>query len=87
LTEGLNKLRLAMPDMLLTPKDGLAGSIDTGGSLGSSDYETAKLKILREVRKIKNSNPEIQESRLNFLQTFCWQNPTEDCPEEPRGAS
>lgn len=40
-----------MLDMLLTHKEGLAGNTDIGGSLGSSDYKIAKLKILREARK------------------------------------
>lgn len=51
-----------MLDMLLTHKEGLAGNTDIGGSLGSSDYKIAKLKILREARKKdkqSNCNPGI----------------------------
>lgn len=54
MTEVLNKLSLALLDVLVTHKEGLAENTDIGGSLGSSDKETAKLKIPREVRKINS---------------------------------
>lgn len=39
----LNKLSLAMLDVLLRHKEGLSEKADVGGSLSSSDYEVAKL--------------------------------------------
>lgn len=66
MTEVLNKLSLAMLDMLITHKEGLAGNTDIGGSLGSSDYGTAKLKILREVRKINSRTATLEFRRADF---------------------
>ena len=63
----LNKLSLAMLDVLLTHKEGLAGNTDIGGSLGSSDYEIAKLKILREVRKINSRIATLEFRRADFV--------------------
>lgn len=63
----LNKLSLAMPDMLLTHKDGLAGNTDIGCSLGSSDYKIATVKILREVRKINSQTATLEFRRADFV--------------------
>lgn len=90
MTGVLTKLGLAMPDMLLTHKEGLAGNIDIVGSFGSKDYEMiAKLKILSKVRKINSESSSLEFRRADVvsLQMFCWQNPAEDCPAGPRGAS
>lgn len=86
----LTKLGLAMPDMLLAHKEGLAENTDIGGSFGSKDYEMiAKLKTLSKLRKINSESSILEFRRADIvsLQMFCWQNPAEDCPAGPRGAS
>lgn len=58
---------VAMLDKLLTHKEELSENADVGGSLGSSDYKVAKLKILREVRKINRQIETLAHRRADFV--------------------
>lgn len=62
-----NAQRVAMLDKLLTHKEELSENADVGGSLGSSDYKVAKLKILREVRKINRQIETLARRRADFV--------------------
>ncbi|GAB0203621.1 hypothetical protein GRJ2_002827700 [Grus japonensis] len=58
--------RGAMPDLVLTNKEGLVGDVKLKGSLGCSDHEMVEFKILRAARRAHSKLTTLDFKRADF---------------------
>ena len=58
--------RGAMPDLILTNKEGLVGDVKLKGSLGCIDHEMVEFRILRAARRVHSKLTTLDFRRADF---------------------